>query len=45
MVTEIVDSEDKIREFLPVLDEMMRGGLAPLEGVQAIIYRGEQPPP
>lgn len=45
MVIEIVDSEDKIREFLPVLDEMMRGGLATLERVQAIIYRGEQPSP
>lgn len=45
MVIEIVDSEDKIREFLPVLDELMRGGLATLERVQAIIYRGEQPSP
>ena len=40
MVVEIVDSEEKIREFLPVLDEMITGGLVTLERVQAIVYRG-----
>jgi PII-like signaling protein len=42
MVIEIVDSEEKVRQFLPVLDQMMRGRLATLERVQAIIYRGEK---
>jgi uncharacterized protein len=40
IVIEIVDSEAKIREFLPVLDEMVAGGLVTLERVQAIVYRG-----
>jgi uncharacterized protein len=40
IVIEIVDSEEKIREFLPILDEMVVGGLVTLERVQAIVYRG-----
>ena len=43
MVIEIVDSEEKIREFLPILDEMIHGGLVTLERVQAIMYRGQHP--
>jgi PII-like signaling protein len=42
IVIEIVDSEEKIREFLPILDEMIAGGLVTLERVQAIVYRGAQ---
>jgi hypothetical protein len=42
IVIEIVDSEEKIREFLPILDEMITGGLVTLERVQAIVYRGTQ---
>jgi uncharacterized protein len=43
IVIEIVDSEEKIRDFLPVLDEMIAGGLVTLERVQAIVYRGMSP--
>lgn len=39
LVIEIVDSEDKIKGFLPVLDEMMKGGLVTLEKVKVIDYR------
>src|SRR5205814_3978432 len=39
MVIEIVDSEDKINAFLPVLDHMMGGGLVTLEKVRVIEYR------
>src|SRR5215831_19426942 len=39
LVIEIVDSEEKIQAFLPVLDEMMRGGLVTLEKVRVIDYR------
>src|SRR6185295_1836497 len=39
MVIEIVDSEEKIQAFLPVLDEMMGGGLLTLERVKVIEYR------
>src|SRR5260370_41281617 len=39
LVIEIVDSEDKINSFLPVLDEMMTtSGLITLEKVQVVQY-------
>ena len=38
LVIEIVDSEDKINEFLPVLDGMMQSGLVTLEKVQVLQY-------
>jgi PII-like signaling protein len=44
VVIEIVDAEEKIQSFLPVLDEMMKGGLVTLEKVKVIDYRaGESP--
>jgi len=43
MVIEIVDSEEKIQQFLPVLDEMMGGGLLTLEKVRVVDYRGKEP--
>jgi PII-like signaling protein len=47
LVIEIVDTEEKIQSFLPVLDEMMGGGLVTLEKVKVIDYRAGQgePPP
>ena len=44
LVIEIVDSEEKIQQFLPVLDQMMQGGLLTMEKVNVIDYRGQQPP-
>ncbi|HKM58533.1 MAG TPA: DUF190 domain-containing protein, partial [Chthoniobacterales bacterium] len=41
VVVEIVDRDEKIQAFLPVLDRMIKGGLETLEKVQAIMYRGE----
>ena len=41
LVIEIVDSEEKINAFLPVLDPMIGGGLVTLEKVKVIEYRGE----
>lgn len=41
MVVEIVDTEAKINAFLPVLDEMMGGGLVTLEKVKVIDYRAD----
>jgi PII-like signaling protein len=38
LVIEIVDTEDKIKAFLPVLDGMMPGGLVTLEKVQVLQY-------
>ena len=34
LVIEIVDSEEKINAFLPVLDDMIGGGLVTLEKVR-----------
>jgi PII-like signaling protein len=38
LVIEIVDSEEKINEFLPVLDDMMSSGLVTIEKVQVLQY-------
>ena len=38
LVIEIVDSEEKIDDFLPVLDGMMSSGLVTLEKVQVLQY-------
>jgi len=43
LVIEIVDSEEKINAFLPVLDQMMGGGLVTLEKVRVIHYRTPKP--
>jgi PII-like signaling protein len=43
IVIEIVDSEEKIRAFLPSLDGMLGGGLVTMEKVQVIDYRGSEP--
>jgi uncharacterized protein len=42
LVIEIVDAEEKINAFLPVLDQMMKGGLVTLEKVRVIDYRANQ---
>ena len=42
LVIEIVDSEEKIQSFLPVLDKMLGGGLLTLEKVKVIDYRAGQ---
>ncbi len=43
LVIEIVDSEEKIQPFLPVLQEMVQGGLITMEKVKVIGYRGKAP--
>jgi len=39
VLVEIVDSEEKIQAFLPVLDEMVKEGLATVEKATVIFYR------
>ena len=39
VVVEIVDDEEKVNQFLPVVDRMMQGGLITLEKVQVLQYR------
>ena len=39
MVVEIVDTEEKIQGFLPLLDELITEGLVTLEKAKVITYR------
>jgi PII-like signaling protein len=43
MVVEIVDSEEKIDELLPHIDDMVEEGLVTLEKVRVIKYRAGTP--
>jgi PII-like signaling protein len=40
IVIEMVDTEQKINDFLPLLDSMMGGGLVTIEKAKVIRYRG-----
>jgi PII-like signaling protein len=44
LVIEIVDTEEKINTLLPVLEEMMGGGLVTLEKAKVIHYRHDEKP-
>lgn len=45
MVVEIVDAEDKLEAFLPLLDAMMNGGLVTIEKVRVRRYgKGRRSP-
>jgi uncharacterized protein len=39
IIIEIVDSEEKINQFLPFLDEMVREGLITIEKANVVMYR------
>jgi uncharacterized protein len=39
VLIEIVDTEERITEVLPMLDEMIREGLVTLEAVEILAYR------
>ena len=41
LVVEIVDNEEKIRAFLPVLDGMITSGLITLENIEVLQYGPE----
>lgn len=43
VVVEVVDREEAIQEVLPVLDEMIEGGLITLERARVILYRPSRP--
>ena len=44
MVVEIVDTPERVAEFLPYLDEVLQEGLVTLERVRVIAYRGTPRP-
>jgi PII-like signaling protein len=39
VIVEIVDSQERIASFLPIIDEMVQEGLVTLERAQIILYR------
>ena len=41
IVIEIVDSQQKIEDFLPIIDKAIKSGLATLEKAQVRFYRSE----
>lgn len=43
ILIEIVDSEENIRGFIPILDEMVHEGLITLETVEIIRYKTGEP--
>ena len=43
IIIEIVDTEEKIQEFLVAVEAIVGAGLITLEKVQAIFYRGKPP--
>ncbi|HEX9890559.1 MAG TPA: DUF190 domain-containing protein [Actinomycetota bacterium] len=42
VVIEIVDSDERIRPIIPILDEMVSEGMVTLEKVEIIAYRGSE---
>lgn len=42
VAVEVVDTQEKINGFLPVLDEMLGAGLVTMENVKVIHYRAEK---
>jgi PII-like signaling protein len=42
MIVEIVDAEDKIQDFIPILDGMVAEGLITLETVRVLRYRSRE---
>ncbi len=43
-VVEIVDAEEKINGFLPILKDMMNGGLVTVEKVKVVHYASKKEP-
>ena len=41
IIVEVVDDEQNLQRVLPLLDEMMGGGLITLEKARVILYRAE----
>ena len=41
IIVEVVDTDEKIQEVLPVMDGMIGGGLVTLEKAHVVLYRAE----
>ena len=45
IIVEVVDREDRILAFLPIVDEMLADGLVTVEALDVCVYRGKLPAP
>jgi uncharacterized protein len=43
LLIEVVDSEDRIQQVLPIIEEMIPEGLVTLENVEILAYRANAP--
>jgi len=43
IVIECIETEDRVKEILPILDDMIGGGLITLEAAKVIMYRPHEP--
>jgi PII-like signaling protein len=41
IIVEVVDTEEKIQEVLPLMDRMLGGGLVTLEKAHVVLYRAD----
>ena len=41
VIVEVVDEDEKIQEVLPLMDEMIGGGLVTLEKAHVVLYRAD----
>jgi PII-like signaling protein len=41
VIIEVVDADDRIRDVLPLMDDMIGGGLVTLEKVHVMLYRAQ----
>jgi PII-like signaling protein len=44
VIVQIIDAEDRIRAFLPIVEELVGEGLITLDDVDVFLYRGVNPP-
>jgi PII-like signaling protein len=44
VVVQIIDAEERIRAFLPIVEELVGEGLMTLDDVNVVWYRGVTPP-
>lgn len=42
IVIQVIDREERIRSFLPVIDELVKEGLVTVQDVDVVIYRAEE---
>lgn len=42
IIIEIVDSEEKINRFVPILDDMVKEGLVTIEKANVVMYRANE---